>query len=247
MNLIPTLFLVISTLQLSESFFFSSSIVGEFVSYEEIVQWTLEMCEKYSELAKCGAYGSSYENRELRFIKIGAKSSLEKKPEIFIEAGIHAREWLAPATMIWIIDHMLTGYNKEPEITDFLNKFDFIIIPSSNPDGYEFSQTSGNRNWRKTRSKQEWGIYGADPNRNFNDSWAHSGSSNDPRHETYHGRNAFSETETLSMARFINSEKENILAFFAIHCFGQYWLLPYGDISEHYPDNYQELVSFHSH
>ena len=46
----------------------------------------------------------SFENRDLIGIKIGKEQAI--KPSFFIDAGIHAREWIAPATAIYIINEV---------------------------------------------------------------------------------------------------------------------------------------------
>ena len=57
------------------------------------------------------------------------------RPNIWIEAGIHAREWIAPAMAIYIIDQLLNN-----DVDGFLSKLNFHILPCANPDGYEFSR-----------------------------------------------------------------------------------------------------------
>ena len=58
-----------------------------------------------------------------------------RKPNIWIEAGIHAREWIAPAMATYIIDQLL--HNAQD---GFLDELNFHILPIANPDGYEFSR-----------------------------------------------------------------------------------------------------------
>ncbi|QQP51250.1 Carboxypeptidase B, partial [Caligus rogercresseyi] len=93
-------------------------------------------------------YGQSYEKRDLKVIKIQKAGS--GAPNIFIEAGIHAREWIAPAMATYIIHSLL----EIPANSHYLDQFNFHIMPSVNPDGYEFSR-NGKRLWRKTRMHNE--------------------------------------------------------------------------------------------
>lgn len=37
------------------------------------------------------------------------------KPSIFIDAGIHAREWIAPATALFIINEVRSKWNNTKE------------------------------------------------------------------------------------------------------------------------------------
>ena len=57
-------------------------------------------------------------------------------------------------------------------VTKLVDKFDWIILPVFNVDGYEYTHTD-KRLWRKTRSgpDRQSGCYGADPNRNWNYKW----------------------------------------------------------------------------
>ena len=57
------------------------------------------------------------------------------KPNIWFEAGIHAREWISPAMSTYIIDQLL--HNAQD---GFLDELNFHILPIANPDGYEFSR-----------------------------------------------------------------------------------------------------------
>ena len=51
------------------------------------------------------------------------------KPAIFMDCGIHAREWVSPAFCLYAIDQLV-------EDQALLDLYDFYIIPVANPDGY---------------------------------------------------------------------------------------------------------------
>ncbi|CAG7718061.1 unnamed protein product, partial [Allacma fusca] len=61
---------------------------------------------------------------------------------------IHAREWIAPATVTYIANEIIQA-NLKSEY--WASMFDWYISPVINPDGYEYSHTN-DRFWRKTRS-----------------------------------------------------------------------------------------------
>lgn len=87
-------------------------------------------------LAIIDSIGRSYEKRNVLMAKISSDHSAEK-PILFLEAGIHAREWLAPATALYIINQLVKNYTANKDV---LEGTDFYIVPLTNPDGYEYSR-----------------------------------------------------------------------------------------------------------
>lgn len=86
--------------------------------------------------------------------------------KIFVDAGIHAREWAAPMTALYLMKKIVNHEHM------FYNKVSIYVIPMVNPDGYEYSHTV-DRLWRKTRSRIDGTeCVGTDANRNFNSHWA---------------------------------------------------------------------------
>ena len=96
----------------------------------------------------------------------------------YIGGGIHAREWISPATAMYIATYFTEMYGTDSELTAILDKVTFHIVPMQNPDGYEYSHTN-ERLWRKNRRDNGGGVYGVDLNRNFD--WQWGGESNNPR------------------------------------------------------------------
>lgn len=79
--------------------------------------------------------GKSYEGRDVRGVKLSTND--RKKPAIFLDAGIHAREWIAPTTALYAIKEFV-----KPEHRDIFHNVDVYVVPTLNPDGYEFSHTT---------------------------------------------------------------------------------------------------------
>jgi len=103
----------------------------------------------------------------------------------------------------------------------------FYIVPSFNPDGYEYSWTN-NRLWRKNRRNNGGGAFGVDINRNFSKGWGlNSGSSGSPSSDTYRGPSAFSERESAALRDFMNTMPP-IDAMIDFHSYGQHVLYPWG-------------------
>jgi hypothetical protein len=214
-------------------------------SFDEINTYVKSLPASFPAIASTFAVGTSYENREMVGIKIGKASSKPKKA-IWIDAGIHAREWIAPATALFIINELTSKYETDPTIKNYVDTLDWYILPSANPDGYEYTR-SNERLWRKTRSKQKCSVfqccYGVDPNRNFGFNWGGAGTSSNACSDIFRGTEAFSEPETKAMSEAILARKDQVKAYLTLHSYGQWWLVPYGYIDPPvYPPDYDELL-----
>ncbi|XP_033346187.1 carboxypeptidase B-like [Bombus vosnesenskii] len=231
--------------------------------YGEIVKYLEYLALSYPTLAEVITIGHSYENQPIKMIKIstGPNKEGEAKPAVWIDAGMHAREWIGSAVATYIISQLV---EKNSSYAKLLDNSDWMILPVANPDGYEFTHT-GDRLWRKTRSNHAenqddsrflqlvnhytgwlWGkCEGVDPNRNFDYHWGEmeeGGASLDPCHETYAGPRAFSEPETKAMADYILANKQNIRIYLTLHSYSQMWLVPWG-YTYSKPSDYSELAN----
>ena len=68
---------------------------------------------------------------------------------MFIDGGIHAREWVSPAAVTFLVHNMVEARGGWERGLDQLWVY---ILPVANPDGYEYSRKH-DRMWRKTRSR----------------------------------------------------------------------------------------------
>lgn len=129
-------------------------------------------------------------------VKLGVGSTAGRQV-VFIEAGIHAREWISTASAVYLIYTLL-----QPTSLPFLERFTWYIVPTVNPDGYEFSHTS-DRMWRKSRAKMnDSDCFGVDLNRNWPNHWG-VGGSRDPCSEVFQGPYPFSEPESQALMKAI--------------------------------------------
>ncbi|CAL7950479.1 unnamed protein product [Xylocopa violacea] len=231
--------------------------------YGEIVKYLDYLALRYPKLVELVTIGHSYEGQPIKMVKVstGPNKEGETKPAIWIDAGMHAREWIGSAVATYILSQLV---EKNSSYAKLLDNSDWMILPVANPDGYEFSHT-GDRLWRKTRSNHGededdsrflklvnhytrwlWGkCEGVDPNRNFNYHWGEvneGGASMDPCHETYAGPRPFSEPETKAMADYIMANKQNIRMYLTLHSYSQMWLVPWG-YTYSKPSDYSELAN----
>ncbi|XP_060891974.1 carboxypeptidase A5 [Labrus mixtus] len=169
--------------------------------------------------------GQSYEGRPLNVLKFSTGGS--NRPAIWMDTGIHSREWVTQASGTWFAKKIVTAYGTDPTLTAILNKMDIFLEIVTNPDGFYYSHNS-NRMWRKTRKPNRGSnCVGVDPNRNWDAAFGGPGASGNPCSETYHGPSAHSESEVRSIVDFVKAHG-NIKAFVSIHAYSQMLLYPYG-------------------
>ncbi|XP_043549178.1 carboxypeptidase O isoform X2 [Chiloscyllium plagiosum] len=194
---------------------------------EEIYQWMEEMKENYKELVTQHLLGITYQKRPMYYLKISRRSDKPKKI-IWMDCGIHAREWIAPAFCQWFVKEILQTYTADPQTDRFLQHIDFYILPVLNIDGYVNSWTT-DRLWRKSMSPcQSSTCLGTDLNRNFNIEWCSIGASRNCCSTTYCGSAPESEPETAAVAAFLHKHLSDVLCYLTFHSYGQMILIPYG-------------------
>jgi len=189
----------------------SDSWYTKYHRFDDIVKRMQQVAKGHPTLAKfVPSIGKSREGRDIPVVHITGepKASLagsKGKPQIWFNGGQHAREWIAPATVHYIYERLLADYKKKkPLATKLLNKFEFVVAPVINPDGYEYSFT-GNRLWRKNRSKNADGSRGVDLNRNWGNHWGQGGASTNPKAIDYQGPSEASEPEVQACQKYIQS------------------------------------------
>ncbi|XP_048112781.1 carboxypeptidase A1-like [Alosa alosa] len=170
--------------------------------------------------------GESYEGRPLNVLKFSTGGF--NRPGIWIDTGIHSREWVTQASGTWFAKKIVTDYGHDPTLTAILDSMDIFLEIVTNPDGYHFTHNS-NRMWRKTRKPNPGypTCVGVDPNRNWNAGFGGAGASGSPCSDLYRGPSAHSESEVKSIVDFVLSHG-NLKAFISIHSYSQMLLYPYG-------------------
>ncbi|CAF1524193.1 unnamed protein product [Adineta ricciae] len=220
-----------------------ASIVGTYARYNDMVAFLQEKAAADPTHVEVFDIGRTFENRIIQGIVLKFNPSATRN--IWIDCGIHAREWITPATCIWLIDQFIAEYNNNDATTrDLLNNWNVYIAPSLNPDGYEYSHTTS-RLWRKNRSKRPSSTcYGVDLNRNYPWKWMTGGASSSPCSETYAGPSAGSEIETVGVVNFLQSKINTWDMYMSFHSYGQWWFTPYGyttNLPDKAPANYATL------
>ncbi|XP_013180157.1 PREDICTED: carboxypeptidase B-like [Papilio xuthus] len=195
------------------------------------------LAKTYPKIVSVNSIGKSYEGRDLKVLRISDGKPTNKA--VFIDGGIHAREWISPATVTYFINQFAENFDVE---TDDIKNIDWYFLPVVNPDGYEHTHQS-DRLWRKNKKPSRTTsrtCIGTDLNRNFGYRWGGKGSSGNPCSEIYRGSSAFSEPESKALSDFIKSSSANFTAYITYHSYGQYLLYPWG-YDNAVPPDYKDL------
>ncbi|XP_026349081.1 carboxypeptidase B2 [Ursus americanus] len=205
----------------------SSSYYERYHPLNEIYFWMDAITENRPDLLEKIHIGSSYEKYPLYVLKVSKKGQTAKNA-IWIDCGIHAREWISPAFCLWFINHVTKPRGEETSYTELLRHVDFYVMPVVNVDGYDFTWKK-NRMWRKNRSFHENNhCIGTDLNRNFaSKHWCGEGASSFSCSETYCGLYPESEPEVQAMANFLRKNINHIKAYISMHSYSQHIVFPY--------------------
>jgi len=194
-------------------------------TYDEINAYIDQLAGEFPGLVTVRTIGTSLEGREIRAFDVVSPDAPADAPVVLFNAGQHAREWIGPATTLYIADRMLREFGSDGRTSDVVNNVRVVFVPLVNPDGYVYTWNV-NRNWRKNRRNNGDGTWGVDNNRNWSEYWGGSGSSDYGGSETYHGAAPFSEPETRALRDLALSEP-HLVAHVDWHSYSQLLLYPY--------------------
>ncbi|KAE8747822.1 hypothetical protein FOCC_FOCC005434, partial [Frankliniella occidentalis] len=182
--------------------------------YEEIERYLHRLARDHADLVTLQPLGRSWEGRAMTGVLVSLGGN-KKRPSILVDAGIHAREWIAPAFTLYLLQQLV-------EVRENRHLLEDLDCNESDP-------------WCR----------GVDLNRNFDFHWNLRGDgAAQACNIDYPGRYAFSELETKNLRDFIlNKNKDkSIKLYLTMHSWGWFILFPWSYTKEH-PSNYDELLS----
>merc|ERR1712195_427904 len=170
----------------------------------------LESLSKKHAHADLVQLGSTVMGQKMVGLRIGDKS----KPEILLQGGQHAREWIAPGALAYAADKLL-----EKDSSGVLKDFSVMMIPAANPDGYDFSRKKSSRMWRKNMEDFSPKKFAMLMESELGEEVSSSECSN-----TFQGSKPMSEREVQNLSKYIKDRKSaggQIAAFVDVHSYSQ--------------------------
>ena len=98
-----------------------------------------QLAQAYPDLLQVGTYGKSYQGRDLALLSVtNAKTGpIEDKPAFLLVAAFDGGETFTTDLVLYFLNHLLTRYGSDQEITNILDTRGFYILPNANPDAGE--------------------------------------------------------------------------------------------------------------
>ena len=213
---------------------------------EEIYERMSWLVRSHPHLLSSEELGRTHENRSIEVL-IVREPGPHTKPVIWLDCGIHAREWITPPACLYAVDKLVEMWETSDNL---LSIFDFYVLPVVNPDGYVYTW-GPDRFWRGNRNKNYThnNCHGVDLNRNFPD-FKDGSREEEVCSITWRGDAPFSEPESRAirdgLAKIIELYGPNkIAAYVSIHSFSQLWLSPYGYTYDKPVDYNDQLYVMH--
>jgi hypothetical protein len=219
-----------------------------------IASW-VDIGDSYDKVASGGSKGYDLNVLQLTNKNINPVGG---KPVIYIEGGIHAREYSTNEVVTRFAEYLVGQYGLDANATWLLDYFRVDLNPVVNPDGRKFAEQG--YLWRKNTNPNppegaepvDFPNYGVDLNRNhsFEFGEVEGGSSGDPASDVYRGAFAASEPETQAVENYVKTlfpDRRGDLKTDAapddtsgilldLHSFGNTILYPWGSTSDPAPN-----------
>jgi len=214
---------------------------SQYLDFEDIENWLFYITERYPALTKLEVIGQSVEERNLYGLTISeGDAESNGKESVFIECGIHAREWVSPAACRYFIYQLLaaSANDFEPDNSLPYSKSDLVsltelnwhIILEVNPDGYQYTHNN-DRMWRKNRSFNPGEpCRGTDLNRNFPVGHLTRGGGSNSCSFSYANTAPMNQPESQAWDAWIKKIQKHagpLMAQLSIHSYSQLLMPPY--------------------
>lgn len=139
-----------------------------FYRYDELTRRLQALAEARPDLVSLASIGKSHEGRDIWVATVTNTKTgpAADKPALWVDGNIHSIEVSASTANLYLLDHLVSGYGKDADITRALDTRAFYICPRISPDGAEWALADSPKFVRSSTRKypfQEDPVEGYEP------------------------------------------------------------------------------------
>jgi murein tripeptide amidase MpaA len=118
-----------------------------YYTYDHLTELLHGWERQYPSLVQIESIGTTYEGRKIWALTLTNVDTghHSEKPATFVDANIHAGEVTGCATVLWLINHLLTSYGTDERATRLLDESVLYAVPAIMLDGMELYLTTPER------------------------------------------------------------------------------------------------------
>lgn len=201
-------------------------------TYEQILARAAELQAAHPELMVRTQIGETTQfQRPIYAFRISNDATrAHDRPAVLFNGCHHADEVMGAEIVLALMEQLVTGYGKDPQVTHWLDTLEIFLVPVVNVDGHHYVTSGHDPRWRKNARDVNGdgvtGVFpeGVDVNRGYSYNWAMGGTA-DPNGASFRGAHPFSEAENRAMRRL--ADLRQFLLSISYHSQGEVIFYPW--------------------
>ena len=129
-----------------------------FYRHDDLTRLLRGYAQALPTLVEVRSIGKSHEGRDIWVVIITSKATGADvdKPAFWVDGNIHAAELTASTACLYWLHKLVTGYAKDPQVTQLLDTRVVYMVPRLNPDGAELALADRPRHIRSSTRPYPW-------------------------------------------------------------------------------------------